>query len=69
MLSRLLVDKSFQIRILEQENENINQKNINLNKENINIFQQNMDLKKKLEKLMKKVLIDDYEDAGVVIKY
>jgi hypothetical protein len=58
MLSRLLVDKTSQIRLYEQEHENLNLKNLNLNKENINIFQQNIDLKKKFEKLAK----SEYED-------
>jgi hypothetical protein len=66
MLSRLLVDKNLQIRLLEQENESLNMKNINLNKENINIFQQNMDLKKKLEKLMKRSMTDDYDETVLV---
>jgi hypothetical protein len=70
MLSRLLVDKSSQIRLLEQENENLNYKNINLNKENINIFQQNIDLKKKLEKMMKRTSTfdcDTEDNNGVII--
>jgi hypothetical protein len=70
MLSRLLVDKNLQIRLLEQENESLNQKNMDLNKENINIFQQNIDLKKRLEKLMRKnnSNTEDFEDHTIVYR-
>lgn len=50
LLNRLLNDKNLQIKIFEDENENLNKKNYNLNKENIFLFQQNIELKKHLEK-------------------
>lgn len=50
MLSRLLVDKNFQVRLLEEENDSLNQKNFALNKENISLFQMNIELKKELQK-------------------
>lgn len=52
LLNRLLNDKNLQIKIFEDENENLNKKNYNLNKENIFLFQQNIELKKHVEKLM-----------------
>ena len=52
LLNRLLNDKNLQIKIFQDENENLNKKNYNLNKENIFLFQQNIELKKHLEKLM-----------------
>jgi len=52
LLNRLLNDKNLQIKILEDENENLNKKNYNLNKENIFLFQQNIELKKHLEKYL-----------------
>lgn len=50
LLNRLLNDKNLQIKILEDENENLNKKNYELNKENIFLFQQNIELKKHLQK-------------------
>lgn len=50
MMNRLLCDKNLQIRLLEQENENLNQKNYSLNKDNIQLFHQCVDLKKELQK-------------------
>jgi len=52
LLNRLLNDKNLQIKIFQDENENLNKKNYNLNKENIFLFQQNIQLKKHIEKLM-----------------
>jgi hypothetical protein len=68
MLSKLLIDKNLCIRLLEQENENLNLKNNNLNKENITLFQQNLEFKKTIEKLIKR---KDYEDdeGGLVNKF
>jgi hypothetical protein len=54
MLNRLLCDKNLQIRLLEQENDNLNQKNISLNKENISLFKQSMDLKRELQNFINK---------------
>jgi hypothetical protein len=56
MLNRLLIDKNLQIRLLEQENENLNTKNFSLNKENISLFQQNIELKKELQKTLDSML-------------
>jgi len=52
LLNRLLNDKNLQIKILEDENQNLNSKNYNLNKENIFLFQKNIELKKHLEKYL-----------------
>lgn len=41
-LNKLLRDKNFQIRILLEENKNLNTKNEELNKENVTLNQQNM---------------------------
>lgn len=68
MLNRLLVDKNLQIRLLDQENENLNVKNFHLNKENITLFQQNLDLKNQLQKYMdlKKKKNDCEADSSMV---
>ena len=50
MLNRLLCDKNLQIRLLEQENENLNQKNFSLNRENISLFQKSLEIKKEMTK-------------------
>jgi hypothetical protein len=70
MLNRLLCDKNLQIRLLSQENENLNQKNFQLNKENISLFQQTLDLKKEVQKLMivskGKKSENDVSDSSIV---
>lgn len=53
LLNRLLIDKNLQIKIFEDENDNLNLKNFNLNKDNIFLFQQNIELKKNVGKYFK----------------
>jgi hypothetical protein len=50
MLSRLLVDKNMQIRLLERENNKLNDKNESLFKLNSTLTEQNLEYKKRLDK-------------------
>jgi hypothetical protein len=50
MLSRLLVDKNMQIRLLEKENEKLNLKNESLYKANVALNEQNVETQKRLDR-------------------